>query len=585
MSNSTEILNFIPRSSLEFDTFQNLILLETDKEKSHEELVITKINNELKKKSSCVNGLKIIHYILPRISDENLLKYGLLWITKSIQILGSIESNISDLTFTCQTLADLVVLCKSKPELHKQISMQNVKQILVILNNLSEKERCGGVYYLIAVLLFHYAEVCERHQETIMKMILPQIDSKEVNLATAGANCFALITKALERSFKPPTKFVNHTNWVYNQVLLCNSLHLIINQLFSDVSEFIFIDKMDFEDYELLDLPKISEDNILEYYNGLERRFVNLNIYLSTMLRGCGEKNSVSPTDILHLLCKGLAITPINLKSQASVKTILLSMLPRLHVSLLTTTCAFIQGFKQELIPFSDSIFKLVQQTLEWTEKMATDPSIFNQDESFKSVRLFAYKTLNAWLTYTGSVTVIETFTNCFLPLIIKDIKGGLSTSDLTASVQNQHENNVSFQTFNRGLNAMQINTDVCEEALLSLQNILLTANCWLNSSSYELIKNQIVCALQDLYLDSSLCKVLKLKANFRLQLLKTMEVMQMNFHPLIPPPTQFSAEIFNMALMDTDINIIQEAKFGVSKLEKIIHPGAPTLNLPFTSN
>lgn len=91
--------------------------------------------------------------------------------------------------------------------------------------------------------------------------------------------------------------------------------------------------------------------------------------------------------------------------------------------------------FKQELIPFSDSIFKLVQQTLEWTEKMATDPSIFNQDESFKSVRLFAYKTLNAWLTYTGSVTVIETFTNCFLPLIIKDIKGGLSTSDLTASV------------------------------------------------------------------------------------------------------------------------------------------------------
>lgn len=36
----------------------------------------------------------------------------------------------------------------------------------------------------------------------------------------------------------------------------------------------------------------------------------------------------------------------------------------------------------------------------------------------------------------------------------------------------------------------MQINTDVCEEALLSLQNILLTANCWLNSSSYEVYNN-----------------------------------------------------------------------------------------------
>lgn len=118
-----------------------------------------------------------------------------------------------------------------------------------------------------------------------MKMILPQIDAHEESLVTAGGNCFALMTKAHERSFTMPKKCINHTNWVYNQVLLCNSLHFIINEIFSDVSEIVSIDKLECNDFELLDLPKISEDNLLEYYNGLERRFINLNIYLSIMLR------------------------------------------------------------------------------------------------------------------------------------------------------------------------------------------------------------------------------------------------------------------------------------------------------------
>ena len=116
-------------------------------------------------------------------------------------------------------------------------------------------------------------------------MILAHIDSSQQNFVTAGANCYALLTKATERSFKPPTKYGNYTNWVYNQLLLCNSLHDIMNKLFNDISEFASSDKHELEAYETLNLPEISEDNVLEYYSDLERRIINLCTYLSTMLR------------------------------------------------------------------------------------------------------------------------------------------------------------------------------------------------------------------------------------------------------------------------------------------------------------
>ena len=79
-----------------------------------------------------------------------------------------------------------------------------------------------------------------------------------------------------------------------------------------------------------------------------------------------------------------------------------------------------------------------------------------------------------------------------------------------------------------------------------------------------------------------------KLEQNFyekssecRLQLLRTLKAIQLYPHPLKPPLTEDSLEIFGMALNDTDLNIIEEAKLAIAILEKISHPSAPTLRMP----
>lgn len=51
------------------------------------------------------------------------------------------------------------------------------------------------------------------------------------------------------------------------------------------------------------------------------------------------------PDDILRILCRGLAIKPMNLKRQNSFKEqILYLILPKLHISLFNVLSALIEG-------------------------------------------------------------------------------------------------------------------------------------------------------------------------------------------------------------------------------------------------
>lgn len=54
-----------------------------------------------------------------------------------------------------------------------------------------------------------------------------------------------------------------------------------------------------------------------------------------------------------------------------------------------------------------------------------------------------------------------------------------------------------------------------------------------------------------------------------------------MNPHVALAFPIQYCLEISHMAAYDIDLSIVQEAKLTLAELEKIIHPTAPTLQLP----
>ncbi|XP_032691694.1 uncharacterized protein LOC116854157 [Odontomachus brunneus] len=54
-----------------------------------------------------------------------------------------------------------------------------------------------------------------------------------------------------------------------------------------------------------------------------------------------------------------------------------------------------------------------------------------------------------------------------------------------------------------------------------------------------------------------------------------------MNPHTTLISPIEYYLEISHKAAYDVDLNIVQEARLALAELEKIIHPIAPTLQLP----
>ena len=80
--------------------------------------------------------LPILDNILPTCSKDTFSKYGLSWIIHTTKILENVHIHAQDLILACKVLGILVERCKEIPELHKQISMQHVKQLINILSSL-----------------------------------------------------------------------------------------------------------------------------------------------------------------------------------------------------------------------------------------------------------------------------------------------------------------------------------------------------------------------------------------------------------------------------------------------------------------
>ncbi|XP_011707315.1 PREDICTED: uncharacterized protein LOC105462429 [Wasmannia auropunctata] len=535
--------------------------------------------------------LPILDRILPTCSKDTFAKYGLLWIANATKVLENVHSSARDLTLACKVLGVLVEHCKEIPDLHKQISMQHVKQLLNVLSALQPDAKSGAIYYLVAVLLYHYSEVCERFQELIRKMILLQIDSTQENLVNASARCYVLLSKATERSFKPPPSKSVYTSTTYNEVLLCNNLHAIMDELFSGLIELESVDIWD-----KLELPPISNRDAVQCYNRQKQRFTNLCVYFASMLRGYEARNSVLPHDILGVLCRGLAVTPLNLVNKTSFKEqMLYIILPKMHIGLLKVLDAFINGFAQELVPYGTTVLQLFQQTLQWTSVILENQVTFSDSKPFRSVRIYAYKCLCSWLINTGSLSGIETVGNECVAGILKDVTPERDCILLATQPKTQHMSKRAVKRFKRSqyensavLNNRESSTkngrldaDLCRGALVALQNILYSGSVLLKQMIYKSVQNTVISVLYNLYLDAAEQNFYKDHNACRLELFRVLKALQMNPHVALAFPTQYCLEISHMAAYDVDLSIAQEAKLALAELEKIIHPAAPTLQLP----
>lgn len=101
----------------------------------------------------------------------------------------------------------------------------------------------------------------------------------------------------------------------------------------------------------------------------------------------------------------------------------------------------------------------------------------------------------------------------------------------------------------------------------------------------FQATQSLVVSLLYDVYRGVDTESYYKKDEHCRLALLRVLHILQIQSHPLVPPPTQYSIDICNFATRDPVVDITHEARVFLSHLESIVHPGAATLQFSATES
>ncbi|XP_058807016.1 proline-, glutamic acid- and leucine-rich protein 1-like [Phymastichus coffea] len=575
-------------------THEDSLGSDVDKTDVLEKNVVAAINTKLERAESHLQGLNLLYQFLPRISKDSLVNNFPRWISKVTQILNN--AHASSIEIVCQTTGALVAKCKKIPELDKNVSINNVKLIIKILVQRYDQDNDGALLNLLIVLLYHYPESCARLQGHYNKIITACIDDINDDIIITGAKCYTLLVRALERSFNnlpknEPIIFPDNvfaSCHVSHQIDLCHNLCMLMDELFQDlISVSVEFPNVTQNNTKIinLELSELSRHNLIDYFRAAQNRFTNICIYLSTLLKigGNGRKKYVLPNLILQVICKGLAITPANLQendnNEDRKREFLISILPAFHISLLNVLGDLILCFQQELLPFALTIQRLIVQTLEWTQKCY---------KRFKDIRILAYKTLTTWLKQAGTLSGFQLVADEFLPHILNDLsppskKSIVLTSNKGTKRKSKTQNSKSTQTTSNKDSEISLYSDMelCSQVLSTTQAIVSNANVFLKQSFYIEIRNATVLLLCEQYTKKEYFPVSLENTEYRLQLMKTLQVLGLFIHVSTPPPTAIAIKMFGEAMQQADPDIREEAKLGFAMLRHIIYPSSPSLMLP----
>ncbi|KAJ8667807.1 hypothetical protein QAD02_009470 [Eretmocerus hayati] len=599
-----ELVEFCNRDEEKFINCLENILADQISEYSHseeqldsiEKCTLTAINTRLDKATTRSQGLKLLCSFSEKISKDSLTKYLPHWINKLSQALSNAPNGSLDFTLACKAVSAVVVSCKKVPELDKRISMNHVKPFIGIIVDRYNKETDLALLNLLTVLLYHYPESCVRFQASYSSIILSCIDIGDQDFVTAGAKCYSLLVRALEKSFvhssKENSSIISDNSsascHISHQIDLCNNLSKILDELFQEyITEVCetFYELKSTTNIHSLKLEKISCEDLLEYYTDMSDRFVNICTYLALLLKigGSGSKKFTQPNVLLQVICRGLSITPANLhKSSGGNKNNLLFILPKLYSGLLQVLQSLIASFQQELIPFAVTIQRLILQCLECTQKSCS--------QSWINIRLCAYQTLCLWLDRTGSCSGFQMIADDFLTHILKDLtpsnKNVLLLKASKSSSKSKSKSNKSKEkvkatndTGNTSTLSESANIILSAQALATVKSVISSMSVNLSLSSYEKIQTSVVLLLYEQYVTNTHSSVSEIGTNFRLQLIKAFRTLQAYTRSSSLSTLSYAIQIFGIATsQDSDPRIVEEATLGLAEIRPLIYPTAPTL-------
>lgn len=538
---------------------------------------VSLINSLLNEPSSRYYGLKLLDIFLSQcfqsIVNEHLIQWFRLCVVGMAQPVSKSQYPLS-----CQVTSRLIEMSIEFPDVRKQVSLVSIPEILhCILDKLKDfsHNHIPVLNCLFNCLLF-YGKSCGKHRESLEQLLINLTLSDRLAVPQI-AKCFHI----LAQTGAPGFESANYKqNWYSQQLIIVNSLHAVLDQLFFGVHEVLGNFNLSLPEKRKLFLPSVNDKNPLVKAHKLSLLFKSLCQFLECMLLNFFPvSKKVHPEAIFSVICRALAVSYKSLEAKISNSAYsIMSIISEVHIITIKLLNSLIVSSRSNLLPFSSLVCKLFVQMFKGSD---VDNWLEGREKPFNRVRQASYKCLLAWLSVAKSCSLNDTQINIIVDAIIKDIK--CHKKIVCLKLESKTKNKVSKKTTPvECFNKVEINTDTCHSALACIPQFVR------NPLTLVVVKNLQEVVVKLLF---EIQRMLKYENGFpkpysdpncRALLYSALLSLCVSPHPNFPPPLHYANILFNAASLDCDVGVQRVCSNAICSIAHLLRPCAPSFDFHF---
>ncbi|XP_026290664.1 proline-, glutamic acid- and leucine-rich protein 1 [Frankliniella occidentalis] len=542
--------------------------------------VASLINTKLNESSSRFDGLVLLHTYLPQCSLDILLPNACSWMQFCLKSFTVPKT--SHIAFTVFKI--LLEQSVSIPELSKHVSSTVVASFAEQLHQGVPPQAYSSALQCLEYCMRNYNGPCGPHRKVFERFLFSMVDSTGPERYKA-ARCVAMLPQ-IGGGGVGGIRYEN--SWVAQHHAIIRTIHLLLDELYANINELTLMGNK-LEDVDPLPFPPIETTDPILLVQKLKNRLINISAYLMFMLvMPYPVPKEVSASCIMHLICRGLAVTGSSLgNSYTTHRLALLADLPFIHTALLKVLEALILFGQTNMLTFASLICKLAIQSLKWT---SVDAWPFSHDRPFSVLRLQSYAIIKVWCGIAKSGSLVDEVAQQLVELSKCDIyseKGAVSLSQSSMVIRKQNNqkrkgNSIMSSTTPTNLlpTNKSSNKDVSVAALQAMQAMIMSASYQVQPSVHKVLQETVVALLLKVTNKVEDSPIPYSDKAPRLELFKLLLQLVLDCHPNSPPPTSIALKLFSSGLRDSETEIAMLCGTAQSALDKIIHPAYASLNI-----
>nr|CAI5850906.1 unnamed protein product [Callosobruchus analis] len=349
---------------------------------SNQKIIISSLNKLLSQSKTRLQGLEILHLIIPYCTSSIITENALHWINHCV-----VKYAGDDLTATKLVTIGLIVwYASADQDFTKKFILDYISKVLdLCLCAKSNPHEIGAALNTLSICMKSYHSWFTQHKGRIEKYLQTFLDCTDEDLLMKAARCFHY----LQQVGGAGVDGTGHkANFSTTFTKLCVTAHKLFDTFFENETE-IEQYNLDGEHFEYIELHLDSQKTL----HITAKRITNCLEFLKTMLlEGYPVAKEIKPLEILNLVKRGCAIHRCTSTDQEdSLDDYLCSvLLIDIQVKLLQLLRLFIIWGQSNLFPYSYMLTKILVDAFSRNQNCIC----FKQNQVFQET---VYKVLKYW--------------------------------------------------------------------------------------------------------------------------------------------------------------------------------------------